>query len=214
MRVTAAKTRLIDTEEAGRLAGLLGRTSSRRARPSAPSSKAAARSSTSPCAGGYSPNLVRIDAGKPVRLPFDRQESSDCSARVVFPDLRTSASLAAFGTATLDLDIPEPGECSWACGMNMLHGTLIAEAPADSRAVQGAADEDRETARAVGVGPRLDAGPGRERAEFALPGALRSLPTDVAPAEADLQAIDGVESAQVTFGMERAGEPCATAAPR
>ncbi len=64
--------------------------------------------------GGYSPNLVRIEAGKPVRLRFDRQENSDCSARVVFPDLRKSASLAAFGTTTLDLDIPEPGEYSWA----------------------------------------------------------------------------------------------------
>ncbi|MCY7366360.1 MAG: heavy metal translocating P-type ATPase, partial [Frankiaceae bacterium] len=154
--------------------------------------------------GGYSPNLVRIEAGKPVRLRFDRQENSDCSARVVFPDLRKSASLAAFGTTTLDLDISEPGEYSWACGMNMLHGTLIAEAPADGQVGQGAADADRETARAVGVGPRLDAGPGRERAEFALPGALRSLPTDVTRAEAQLQAIAGVESAQVNFGMERA----------
>jgi len=154
--------------------------------------------------GGYAPNLVRIEAGKPVRLRFDRQENSDCSARVVFPDLRKSASLAAFGTTTLDLDIPEPGEYSWACGMNMLHGTLIAESPADSQAVPDVADEPRETARAVGVGPRLDAGPGRARADFALPGALRSLPTDVARAEAELRAVDGVESAQVNFGMERA----------
>ena len=151
--------------------------------------------------GGYSPNLVRIEAGKPVRLRFDRQENSDCSARVVFPDLRKSATLAAFGTTTLDLDITEPGEYSWACGMNMLHGTLIAEAPEGG---QAGPDADRETARAVGIGPRLDAGPGRKRAEFALPGALRSLPTDVARAEAELQAVAGVESAQVNFGMERA----------
>jgi len=170
--------------------------------------------------GGYSPNLVRIEAGKPVRLRFDRQENSDCSARVVFPDLRKSASLAAFGTTTLDLEITEPGEYAWACGMNMLHGTLIAEAPGGTTAA-GTADRstpqaehqhgaghdtepERETARAVGVGPRLDAGPGRDRAEYALPGALRSLPTDVARAEAELQAIAGVENAQVNFGMERA----------
>ena len=106
--------------------------------------------------GGYSPNLVRIEAGKPVRLRFDRQENSDCSARVVFPDLRKSASLAAFGTTVLDLDITEPGEYSWACGMNMLHGTLIAEAPDGGQAVPGAAPEQRETARAVGVGDGRD----------------------------------------------------------
>jgi Cu+-exporting ATPase len=152
--------------------------------------------------GGYSPSLVRVEAGKPVRLRFDRQENSDCSARVVFPDLRKSASLAAFGTTTLDLDIAEPGEYSWACGMNMLHGTLIAEAR--EGADRGVTDENRETARAVGVGPRLDAGPGCERAEFALPGALRSLPTDVARAEAELRAVGGVDSAQVNVGMERA----------
>jgi Cu+-exporting ATPase len=168
--------------------------------------------------GGYSPNRVTVEAGKPVRLRFDRQENSDCSARVVFPDLRKSATLAAFGTTTLDLDITEPGEYSWACGMNMLHGTLIAEAPGSSAKGNGGAPErsttppaeahqhgaGHETARAVGVGPRLDAGPARERAEFALPGALRSLPTDVARAEARLQALPGVENAQVNFGMERA----------
>ena len=153
--------------------------------------------------GGYSPNLVRVEAGKPVRLRFDRQESSDCSARVVFPDLRKSASLAAFGTTTLDLDITEPGEYPWACGMNMLHGTLIAEAPAGGQPAASVHAEDRETARAVGVGPRLYAGPGRERAEFALPGALRKLPTDVGRAETELRAVTGVESAQVNFGMER-----------
>ena len=153
--------------------------------------------------GGYSPNLVRIEAGKPVRLRFDRQENSDCSARVVFPDLRKSASLAAFGTTVLDLDITEPGEYSWACGMNMLHGTLIAEAPDGGQAVPGAAPEQRETARAVGVGPRLDAGPARVQAQYALPGALRSLPTDVTRAETELRAVPGVESAQVNTGMER-----------
>ena len=95
--------------------------------------------------GGYSPNLVRVEAGKPVRLRFDRQENSDCSARVVFPDLRRSASLAAFGTTTLDLDITEPGEYAWACGMNMLHGTLIAEAPAGAAACTAPAGTRRRS---------------------------------------------------------------------
>ncbi len=181
--------------------------------------------------GGYSPSLVRVEAGTPVRLRFDRQENSDCTARVVFPDLRKSASLAAFGTTTLDLEITEPGEYAWACGMNMLHGTLIAEAPDGQQdhstlerarrgetplasPEQGAGDvaegargvttENRETARAVGVGPQVEPGPKCERAEFLLPGALSSLPTDVARAEAQLRAIGGVDKAEVNFGAERA----------
>ena len=180
--------------------------------------------------GGYSPSFVRVEAGKPVRLRFDRQESSDCTARVVFPDLRKSASLAAFGTTTLDLDIAEPGEYSWACGMNMLHGTLVAEAPdggdggeqpqaergetpfaspahdhgGAAEAARGVTQQNRETARAVGVGPQLHAGDRCERAEFLLPGALSSLPTDVARSEAQLRAIGGVDKAEVNFGAERA----------
>jgi Cu+-exporting ATPase len=181
--------------------------------------------------GGYSPNLIRVQAGTPVRLRFDRQENSDCTARVVFPDFRKSASLAAFGTTTLDLEVQEPGEYSWACGMNMLHGTLIAEPPDGQEgdanvdkaaraqtplaspdkggddvveAARGVTHHNRQTARAVGVGPKVDAGDRCERAEFLLPGALRSLPTDVARAEAQLRAVGGVDSAQVNFGAERA----------
>ena len=179
--------------------------------------------------GGYSPNLIRVQAGAPVRLRFHRQENSDCTARVVFPDLRRSASLAAFGTTTMDLTIDEPGEYSWACGMNMLHGTLVAESadgdgglrdkaehgqtPSSApdqgggevvEAARGVIDENRETARAVGVGPRVHDVGTCERAEFLLPGALRSLPTDVARAEAQLRAVGGVDSAQVNFGAERA----------
>jgi Cu+-exporting ATPase len=181
--------------------------------------------------GGYSPSLIRVEAGQPIRLRFDRQENSDCTARVVFPDLRKSVSLTAFGTTTLDLDIDEPGEYAWACGMNMLHGTLIAEAPDGEggdglrakaergetalagpeqgsdevgEAARGVTAENRETARAVGVGPQLESGEKCERAEFVLPGALASLPTDVARAEAQLRAIGGVDSAQVNFGAERA----------
>ncbi len=170
-----------------------------------------------------------MEAGAPVRLRFHRQENSDCTARVVFPDLRRSASLAAFGTTTLDLEIAEPGEYGWACGMNMLHGTLVAESgngdgglrgkaeraetPLTSpeqrggevvEAARGVPERNRETARAVGVGPRLDGAVECKRVEFLLPGALRSLPTDVARAEAQLRAIGGVESAQVNFGAERA----------
>ncbi|MBG6218800.1 plastocyanin domain-containing protein [Arthrobacter sp. CAN_A6] len=69
--------------------------------------------------GGYSPDLIRVTAGIPVQFRFDRQDNSDCTSRVVFPDLRKSASLAAFDTTTVDLMIEEPGEYPWACGMNM-----------------------------------------------------------------------------------------------
>ena len=80
--------------------------------------------------GGYSPNRIRARAGVPLRLVFDRQESGDCTSRVVFPDFGASAELPAFGEATLELTPDTPGEYGFACGMNMIHGTLVVEEPA------------------------------------------------------------------------------------
>ena len=76
--------------------------------------------------GGYSPNRVRVRAGVPVRLTFDRQESGDCTSRVVFPDLGVSADLPAFAQTTVDLPPVAAGSYGFACGMNMIHGVLIA----------------------------------------------------------------------------------------
>lgn len=154
--------------------------------------------------GGYSPDLVHVTAGMPVRLRFDRQDNSECTSRVVFPDLRKSASLAAFGTTTVELTLEEPGEYPWACGMNMLHGRLIAEPAGAASPGTSETETGRETARAVGVGPRLQADVPRERAEYMLPGALRSMLIDTSRAEEQLQRIAGVESAEINFGVERA----------
>src|SRR4029077_4053905 len=46
--------------------------------------------------GGYSPEVLRVRQGVPVELVFDRQESGDCTSRVVFPDFQLSAALPAY----------------------------------------------------------------------------------------------------------------------
>src|SRR5215472_15162445 len=75
--------------------------------------------------GGYSPDVIRARQGVPLELVFDRQESGDCTSRVVFPDLAVSASLPAFERTTVRLAPPAAGSFGFACGMNMIHGTLI-----------------------------------------------------------------------------------------
>lgn len=45
--------------------------------------------------GGYSPDVIRVRAGIPLRLRFDRQESGDCTARVIFADFALARSLPA-----------------------------------------------------------------------------------------------------------------------
>lgn len=76
--------------------------------------------------GGYSPSRIRVRAGLPVRVTFSRQESGDCTSRVVFPDLGVSADLPAFAETTVTLPPVAAGEYGFACGMNMGHGVLTA----------------------------------------------------------------------------------------
>lgn len=74
--------------------------------------------------GGYSPDVIQASPGVPVRLLFDRQESGDCSSRVVFPDFKVNQTLPAFETTAVEF-LPEvPGEYEFTCGMSMLHGKV------------------------------------------------------------------------------------------
>ncbi|MGH9120894.1 MAG: cupredoxin domain-containing protein, partial [Acidimicrobiales bacterium] len=77
--------------------------------------------------GGYSPNRIRARAGTPLRLIFNRQESGDCTSRVVFADLGVSADLPAFAETAVELPAQPPGTYGFACGMNMIHGLLDVE---------------------------------------------------------------------------------------
>ena len=77
--------------------------------------------------GGYSPDVIAVRAGIPVELVFDRQESGDCTSRVVFPSLQASAALPAFERTMVRLGPQQPGQVDFACGMNMIHGRLVVE---------------------------------------------------------------------------------------
>jgi Cu+-exporting ATPase len=85
--------------------------------------------------GGYSPSVVEVVQGVPTRLLFDRQETGDCSSRVVFPDFKVNQSLPAYTTTAVEFVPNEVGDFDFACGMNMLHGTV--------KVVAGSADGSR-----------------------------------------------------------------------
>ncbi|MFH0241267.1 heavy metal translocating P-type ATPase [Streptomyces sp. HK10] len=82
--------------------------------------------------GGYSPDVIRVRRGTPVELVFDRQEAGECTSRVVFPDLRIGAGLPAHTRTTVRIDPDRPGSFGFACGMNMIHGTLLVEPVEDA----------------------------------------------------------------------------------
>jgi plastocyanin domain-containing protein len=77
--------------------------------------------------GGYEPATVRVPAGKPVRLVFDRQETSPCSEEVVFPDFGIRKFLPTDRATAIDITPPKPGRYEFTCGMSMLHGAVVAE---------------------------------------------------------------------------------------
>lgn len=75
--------------------------------------------------GGYNPSVVQVRQGIPVEIEFDRQETGDCSARVVFPDLHVSAALPAHQRTTVRFTPQQPGSFAFTCAMNMISGTLL-----------------------------------------------------------------------------------------
>ncbi|HKV72706.1 MAG TPA: cupredoxin domain-containing protein [Gemmatimonadales bacterium] len=78
--------------------------------------------------GGYSPDTILVQAGKPVRLVFYRDETADCSERVVFEHFGIDQALPAFQNTAIEFTPGEPGEFPFRCGMSMLKGRLVVEA--------------------------------------------------------------------------------------
>ncbi len=77
--------------------------------------------------GGYSPDVVVVKQGRPVRLDFYRDETSSCSEQVVFGDFGIARDLPAFRTTPVEFTPQKSGEFTWTCGMNMLRGKLVVE---------------------------------------------------------------------------------------
>src|SRR3990170_3335561 len=74
--------------------------------------------------GGYTPDTIVVQVGKPVRLQFYRDETADCSERVVFERFGINQELPAFQTTTVEFTPTEAGEYPFRCGMSMLKGLL------------------------------------------------------------------------------------------
>lgn len=77
--------------------------------------------------GGYTPDVIVVERGKPVRLNFVRQESASCSEMVLLPAFNKSARLPEGETVPVEFLPTEPGEYEFACQMGMFRGKLIVE---------------------------------------------------------------------------------------
>jgi P-type Cu+ transporter len=166
--------------------------------------------------GGYSPSLIHVQEGMPVRFVFDRQETGECSSRVLFPDFGMSKSLPAFSRTTLEFVPTKTGTFGFACGMNMLHGTLVVEPQVGNGQPEAVATEPpamatvagvpgahpHQPGRAVAVSPsREEDGPGL--VEFRLRSDGVTCPTCVTTIESALDRLEGVGDVKVNVAAER-----------
>jgi plastocyanin domain-containing protein len=78
--------------------------------------------------GGYSPDVIVLKQGIPVKLDFYRDETESCSEKVIFGDFGIARDLPAFRTTSIQFTPEKPGEFVFTCGMNMLRGKLIVTA--------------------------------------------------------------------------------------
>jgi Cu+-exporting ATPase len=77
--------------------------------------------------GGYSPATLRVKAGQPLRLVFDRRDKGACSDEVVFPDFGVRRFLPTGEKTAIEITPPKPGRFDFTCGMSMHRGVIIAE---------------------------------------------------------------------------------------
>ena len=77
--------------------------------------------------GGYVPSVVRVETGRPVRLEFERRESSGCTEEVVMPDFGIRTFLPPHHTTAVLFTPRKPGTYEFTCGMGMVRGRVVAE---------------------------------------------------------------------------------------
>jgi plastocyanin domain-containing protein len=77
--------------------------------------------------GGYTPDVIVVQHGRPVRLNFRREESAACSEMVVLSDFGKSAKLPEGQIVPIELLPDKPGEFGFSCQMGMFRGRLIVE---------------------------------------------------------------------------------------
>jgi len=75
--------------------------------------------------GGYTPDVIVVERGKPVRLTFRREETAACSEMVLLPDFDRSAKLPEGEEVPVEFVPDEPGEYEFSCQMGMLRGKLV-----------------------------------------------------------------------------------------
>ncbi|MGE3411092.1 MAG: efflux RND transporter periplasmic adaptor subunit [Dehalococcoidia bacterium] len=73
----------------------------------------------------FQPSRLTLRAGIPARLTFTRTSEATCATSVVFTSLNITRDLPLNQAVTVEFTPDAAGEIAFACGMNMLRGTVV-----------------------------------------------------------------------------------------
>jgi len=76
---------------------------------------------------GFEPATITLRAGIPARITFVRTTGKTCGTEVVFPSLNIKRALPLNQPVVVEFTPSKSGDIAFACGMKMLHGTLVVQ---------------------------------------------------------------------------------------
>jgi RND family efflux transporter MFP subunit len=76
---------------------------------------------------GYAPAKLSLRAGIPARITFVRTTDKTCGTEVVFPTMNIRRALPLNEPVAIEFTPSAAGDIAFACGMNMLHGTIVVQ---------------------------------------------------------------------------------------
>jgi RND family efflux transporter MFP subunit len=75
----------------------------------------------------FDPQRITLRAGVPARITFTRTSDKTCATAVVFESLNIRRELPLNVPVSIEFTPDKAGEIAFACGMNMLHGTVVVQ---------------------------------------------------------------------------------------
>ncbi|MDP2886405.1 MAG: efflux RND transporter periplasmic adaptor subunit [Ignavibacteria bacterium] len=75
--------------------------------------------------GAYTPEIVHVQKGKPVRMKFYREDNSECTKEVVFKSLNIRKALPSKKTTVIEFTPKQSGEIVFVCGEDMVRGKVV-----------------------------------------------------------------------------------------
>jgi Cu+-exporting ATPase len=84
---------------------------------------------------GFEPDVIPVEAGRPVRLTFYRDETAACSGEVVFDTLALTRPLPAYQNTVVEFTPTQPGDYPFRCAGTPLVGRVVAQIGRDAARV-------------------------------------------------------------------------------